>query len=290
MIHAYLILAHHEFAILERLVAALDDFRNDIYIHYDRKVKEIPQIKTEKAGLFIITDRIDVRWGDFSVVEAEYSLFETAQKNGPYAYYHLLSGVDIPLKSQNEIHQFFDMNEGKEFIGFYQLDNQREIDRKVHRCHLFPKDFRRQANLCSFLKRTIRFFVLRLQYVLRIRRNKTMHFKKGTQWVSLTHDFVTYLLSKKQEVIRTYGNTFCSDEIFIQTICWHSTFRERVYNLTDEGLGCMRMIGWENNKLKDWENKDYSILMASTAMIARKFNGKNIELADKILTKIYKNK
>ena len=35
MKHAYLILAHNEFVILERLIQAIDDERNDIYIHFD---------------------------------------------------------------------------------------------------------------------------------------------------------------------------------------------------------------------------------------------------------------
>lgn len=41
MKHAYLIMAHHEFEVLGKLVQALDDERNDIYIHFDKKVKTI---------------------------------------------------------------------------------------------------------------------------------------------------------------------------------------------------------------------------------------------------------
>ena len=37
--HAYLIMAHNEFHILEKLILLLDDSRNDIYIHIDSKVK-----------------------------------------------------------------------------------------------------------------------------------------------------------------------------------------------------------------------------------------------------------
>lgn len=40
MKHAYLIIAHNEFEVLSRLLQALDDVRNDIYIHFDRKLKE----------------------------------------------------------------------------------------------------------------------------------------------------------------------------------------------------------------------------------------------------------
>lgn len=36
MKHAYLILAHGDFALLQCLVSALDDERNDLYVHVDK--------------------------------------------------------------------------------------------------------------------------------------------------------------------------------------------------------------------------------------------------------------
>ncbi len=36
---------------------------------------------------------------------------------GHYEYYHLLSRVDLPIKSQDDIHDFFRANQGKEFFG-----------------------------------------------------------------------------------------------------------------------------------------------------------------------------
>ena len=56
MKHAYLILAHHAFGLLQLLVETLDDPRNDIYVHVDRKVKEMPSLKTSQADLVIDTE------------------------------------------------------------------------------------------------------------------------------------------------------------------------------------------------------------------------------------------
>ena len=120
MKHAYLIIAHNEFEILKRLIQALDDERNDIYIHFDRKLNHYPDCRTSYAKLTFLEERMDVRWGDISVVDAEFALFDEAYRRGEYSYYHLLSGVDIPLKTQNYIHRFFEKNAGKEFVGYYQ--------------------------------------------------------------------------------------------------------------------------------------------------------------------------
>ena len=41
MKHAYLIMAHHEFEVLGKLVQAIDDKRNDIFIHSTQNSKAI---------------------------------------------------------------------------------------------------------------------------------------------------------------------------------------------------------------------------------------------------------
>ena len=108
MKHAYLIMAHHEFEVLGKLVQALDDERNDIYIHFDKKEKNYPLLKTKYTNLYILQKRTDIRWGHISQIKAEYALFEAAFMQDRYDYYHLLSGVHLPLKSQSYIHHFFE--------------------------------------------------------------------------------------------------------------------------------------------------------------------------------------
>lgn len=282
MKHAYLIIAHHEFEILKKLVQAIDDERNDIYIHFDKKNVSYPDLKTQYAGLYVLTNRTDVRWGDYSMVEAEYALFETAYRQGNYSYFHLLSGVDLPIKSQDYIHCFFKVNAGKEFIGYYQENAAKEIDRKMRRWHLFPNDFKNSNGISSLWKRVLRASFIRVQQLFGIYRNRHIPFKKGTQWVSLTADFISYLLQQKEMTRRIYSHTFCADEIFVQTICWNSPFRTRLYDTTDEGRGCMRMIGWEGNQIHDWEEKDFEYLMQSDALFARKFTSKHLDLVKRI--------
>ncbi|PRD56486.1 beta-1,6-N-acetylglucosaminyltransferase [Sphingobacterium gobiense] len=280
MKHAYLIIVHNEFTLLQYLIKALDDELNDIFIHFDKKVLDIPELTVKKAGLFLTKERIDVRWGDISVVEAEYALFAEAVNQGSYHYYHLLSGVDIPLKGQDEIHRFFDAYQGKEFIGFSQYDYTKEIERKVHRYHLFPKYFKQQAGISGLFKKTMRFLFICLQDLVGYKRYKKMDFKKGTQWVSVTHGFVSMLLLKREEVMQLYHHTFCPDEIYKQTLCGHSEFREKLYDMQDEGKGCMRAIGWKDGELRDWTLADYDKLMQSGALFARKFNTTDIAVVE----------
>ena len=280
--HAFLIIAHADFEVLERLIRALDDVRNDIYIHFDKKVKSLPIISTDYASLYIIKDRIDVRWGDYSQIEVELKVFEEAYKHHHYAYYHLLSGVDMLLLPQDRLHDFFIANDSKEFIGFSNYNYSLEIEKKVRRYHLFPRNFKSS----SLLQKIVRFGFIRLQNILGLRRNTAIDFKKGTNWISITDNFVEYILSQKEEIKKIYHNTFCADEIFIHTLCWNSPFKNAIYNLEEEGEGAKRAIRWRDGQLIDWTMEDYDYLVSSDKIFARKFNVNNLDVVDKLLKSI----
>lgn len=272
MKHAYLLLVHTEFEVLQCLLRTLDDERNDVFIHFDRKVKTLPEVRMEHAGLYVLDERTDVRWGDLSVVEAEYRLYEAATANGHYGYYHMLSGVDLPLKTQDEIHRFFDEHQGQEFIGYTLTTITPEVVRKAQRWHLFPRSFRNEHGL----KRIVRAVFIRVQEAFGIRRNKEVAFKKGSQWCSLTDEAVRLVLERKAWAMKTFSHTFCADEMFVHTIVWNSPLHDRIFCTTDDGHGCMRAIGWQNGQLIDWAQKDYEWLKQSEAMFARKFNSKDM--------------
>ena len=61
--HAYLILAHNNWDLLQILIRSIDDVRNEIFLHIDAKVQAIPEFKTEKSQLHVLEKRVDVRWG-----------------------------------------------------------------------------------------------------------------------------------------------------------------------------------------------------------------------------------
>ena len=108
--HAYLIMAHTQPELLKKLVELLDDERNDIYIHIDAKAVDFPMKEIAdavKKANCIFAERTDVKWGSYSQIHCEMVLLKEAVKQ-EHAYYHLLSGMDLPIKSQNEIHAFFE--------------------------------------------------------------------------------------------------------------------------------------------------------------------------------------
>lgn len=119
MKHAYLIMAHNDFYILDKLIHSIDNTNNDIFIHIDKKVYNFDKQKflsiTSYSKVFFV-DNFNVYWGEYSQIQAEISLFESAYNSGNYRYFHLISGSDMILKNQNWIHDFFNKNDGYEFL------------------------------------------------------------------------------------------------------------------------------------------------------------------------------
>ena len=120
MRHAYLILAHRNFKVIELFVRLLDRSNVDFYILIDKKVNAslewLIQYTPTQAGLFEL-DRIPVNWGGYSQIRGELNLLKAAIK-GKYDYYHYLQGADFPIKTPEEIDSFFEENSGKEFVEF----------------------------------------------------------------------------------------------------------------------------------------------------------------------------
>ena len=278
MKHAYLIIAHSSKILLKNLIESIDDPRNDIYIHLAKKAKfDISDISTTFSRLYLIPNRIDARWGDYSLVEVELNLMKEASDRNKYQYYHFLSGVDFPIASQNDIHLFFNSHAGKEFIGFANHASSSELKWRSQHYFLFSKHFQSR----NVFLRTIRKIFAEVQSICGYKRYP-YEIKKGCQWCSITDDFVKFLLSNRSKIKKYFSHTYCPDELVIQTFCWNSHFKERVFDLNDEFRGCQRYINWDNSEIHLMDNESPQKMVSSEYLFARKFSEEGLETLHKI--------
>lgn len=281
--HAYCIIAHHEVEILKSLVSLIDDSRNDIFIHLDAKssIKK-EEITSCNSNLFFIKRR-KVYWGGFSQIQVELDLLSFAYEHGVYEYYHLLSGVDLPLKSQDYIHQFFQEHKGKELIGIADDSQNSWIIRRTGYYYLFEKHLRKNHSIFYWLNVK----AINLQIKLGIKRNNNgYNMKMGPNWFSLTSESVRYILSKSKWIKKRFRFTFCTDEVFIPTLIWNSPFRGQIFNLENQYLSCMRKIDWERGKPYTWKKEDFMELINSVHLFARKFSYEDMEIVSLIKDRI----
>ena len=286
--HAYCILAHSEPELFCRLVHALDDPRNDIFVHIDRKSDIRPFLLAQcmRSRLVFLPDRISCNWATISIVQAEFRLLRTARTAGPYQCYHILSGVDFPLQSQDTIHQYVDGSPQTNFIGICPQKSTTDLIARRTQCyHFFIR--RPGGSLSDRLIARIGKWLVLLQERMGIRRSFPYALRKGAQWMSLSDDFCAYLLEKEQETLALFKYTLCPDEIAI-----HSVFFASPYAATqhapegEEYEQCMREIDWVRGSPYTWQETDYEILAHSKRWFARKFSSKQSVLTERLLVHI----
>lgn len=284
--HAYMIMAHHRPDLLQLLIDALDDERNDIFIHVDKKSDMCLSLFTTQRAKLVFIEQIDVRWAGYSQVECEYRLLEAAVKSGKHLYYHFLTGATYPLWNQDDLHQFFLKHEGTEFIGF---DNARDYSNRA-KYFWFLSEYGKLQGVKGRMIGLIRGTLLRLQKLSGYNRlkNRDIVIKKGCAYWSITESLAQYILSKEDYVRILLKDALWCDEVFVQTLAFNSPFRAKIYDLNNEYDGAMRELAWPSNVGGDhpgynFKMEDLEYLLSSKRLFALKFeNEDGISLINEI--------
>lgn len=275
--HAYCIIAHTDPVMLHVMAAMLDHPLNDIYIHIDRRVDITPflSVKTRWSKVCFLPQRLAVEWGNTVQIDTELLIFEYACNRGPYSYYHMMSGQDLPLRSQDYIHEFMDKEHPHtEFVTVNDEnpDYLQDLDYKTRYYHLFVKSLSDTNHSFShYWHYFLHGLAIKVQKLLGVRRTYPFELKKSLHFVSITHEFLTYLLSKKDFIKKTFAHTLCCDEVFLQSVLWNSPFREHLYTRADGGVGSMRKVVWVNHKAHVWNSGDINDLLSFPELFALKF-------------------
>lgn len=282
--HAYCIIAHTDPVMLRVMVAMLDHPLNDIYIHIDRRVDITPflAVKTHWSKVCFLPERLAVEWGNTVQIDTEMLIFEYACNNGPYSYYHMMSGQDLPLKSQEYIHHFMDEEHPHcEFVTVNDEnpDYRKDLEYKTRYYHFFVKSLSDTNHSFShYWHYGLHGLAIAVQKLLGVRRKYPFELKKSLHFASITHEFLTYLLSKKAFIKKTFAHTLCCDEVFLQSILWNSPFRDHLYTRADGGVGSMRKVVWIKHKAHIWKKDDIDDLLSFPELFALKFTSGDPEL------------
>lgn len=274
MKHAYLIMAHDQFLSLKELVGALDDDRNDIYIHFDSKVKVLPALSTRFSKLVVLDKRVNVIWGDVSQIKAECALYKAAFQKGEYAYYHLISGTHFPLKSNDDIHRWFNGCNGACVLRLVPLKEE-EIQMRFGQYHFFLK---RLVSKKKSVNKAYHFgwrMMLNVQKRLGIKRDTSFIRGKASQWCSLNEDAVRMLLDNELLSLKRFRRTFCCDEFFVRSI------------IEDSGIPVIYdnricYVEFRKTTPRKFSESDFDKLMSSDSLFFRKLIDSKIGLAKMI--------
>lgn len=272
-------MAYGEYEQLKMLIKMLDYPNNDIYVHIDKKSPEIKleelknDIKYSKVYLY---QEYPIYWGHFSQTQCEVFLLEKAIDN-EYDYYHLISGADLPLCSQGKIHSYFDKLHGKEFVRYWGPKFPEQNKSWIKLYHPLQKYLRLSSHhsvnlMFEYAERVIE----AVQLLFKVDRLKGCNYElqKGATWFSITHQFASYIVSKKKWICEYFKNTRSSDEVFIQTLLHNSDFKNNRFEQTYEidGLTGTRYIDWKRGNPYTFIEEDFDELINCGFLFARKFS------------------
>lgn len=285
---AILILLHENTEKEQRLINHLSkDF--DLYIHVDKKSNIL---ETDFSGENIyVYKKYKVFWGSYNQICATYYLLSKAAEKH-YKRYILISGSDIPLKSNKEIYNFFDNNE-KEYFEYEKFPRKcwgesGGYDR-VDYYYMNSINGLKLKPVTKFFRiyiRKINTLLIKIFRLLKIKRKRLeIDYYGGANWTNLSDKCVQSIveyLHTNPKLFNRFKYTFCADEIFFQTIIMN--FVNNIYIENDS----LRFTSWEKNSSHPniIRMVDYEKLKKSHALFARKID---INIDHDIVNKIYQD-
>lgn len=294
--HAFLIAAHQDVEQLCRLIDALNSECSLFYIHWDKKQEHILRLSSsfhklqEKNNVFFV-ESIKVYWGGTSQVMATIKLLKAAIQNPETVYFHLLSGIDYPLKPLSFIFDFFAENNHNYLL---YVPEESRCEYYIDRYYFYDTDYMDvRANVVGCKKKIIRKLLLLLQrctYLfvqklgLRIRKRVPMKYYHGSNWFSFTREAVNYVLkcvSEEEWILKRFKYTAVSDESFFTMLIMNNPqLRETVIN---DDLRLRMPDGKLNRGGYICTEENFEYIQNSSALFGRKFY---TGISDRLLKRI----
>ncbi len=296
----YLILSHGKGSQLYRLIRTLKSGSPNaaVVVHHDAK-GDLPDFKATDidSGIYVVTPRIAVTWGEFSLLEAILHSLRFISTQLDYDWVSMISENDYPATALHKIETELRETTFDAFIrstpvtwndyaARYYL--QYFIVPRNPYAYRIPKFIR---NLAYGLRRSIN---ARQNYVhieggvrgvstqmgVRYRAHPfdtSFVCHKGSTWFTMSRQAVHYLLdfeTVKPEILRWYRRTWVPDESYFQTVLKNT----QSLNVSNDHR---RFIKWDTAHLahpKTLTISDLSEILGSGMHFARKVDA-NIDCA-----------
>lgn len=300
MKHAFLLLTHFSPEKTYDLVRRLTSPEHYIVIHFDKKTnidQADPYFVKLKQNLntTVLSDRVDVQWGGYRIINADLNMMREALKHKDVGYMHLITGQCMPAKSMMYIHDFFEKNNGTEYIETALMPQTADHGltyKRVNNYHLHDFFNPRSKKARDVFFKNVNTAFRKLQGALKMigiyRRYPSRYIPvyTGSAWWSLSYAACKYVVDyvdAHKDFHRRFRYTQFVDEMFIQTVIMSSPFKDKVVNYN------LRYIDFPHGQSspEDLTMKHVPELNKPDVIFARKFTDKSKELIDYLDKKVY---
>lgn len=273
----YAIICHKVTNPLLHTVKYLSSFEeNIVLIHVDKKSELKDFLVLKDDNVHLIPNRLDVTWGTLSLTRATLELMSFSL-HFQYDFFFLLSGDDIPLKSNSKIIELLSNFPDCNFISFDKNMTYKTIEGRVK--YNYPNAYyQRNTKLSRRVK--MKFFRLTRDVFyknkgLESNEYRLPHLYKGTNWFGLKVDTIKYILgyiSANQWFLELFEKSFASDEIVFHTII-KTNPKLKIFRNDDYPIPSLRYIDWSGPVApKILKQEDMFKMEASKCFFARKIS------------------
>lgn len=225
---AFLVLAHSDPAGLYRLLSRIAPHAR-VFVHLDRKAKIEDYARCRASdNVHFVENRVDVKWGGFSMVEATINLIQAALSSGQdFSHLVLISGSCYPIAPIEETVEQLGNEPERNYIKYIDMrESPDHYMKSVERFHFF--DFFDSRKGSSF-NRIVRALLQKAFSPIKRKVPEGLVPYFGSQWWALSHACCSYILDKyeKDAQLRAFWRfTLAPDEHFFHTIVGNSPFAE----------------------------------------------------------------
>ncbi|SEM28667.1 Core-2/I-Branching enzyme [Chryseobacterium taichungense] len=258
---AYFIMVHHKPEIFKAMFSKIYARDQFYLIHIDRKAKaevteEIQLYLTQFPNAYIL-ESMNIVSGGFSMIQAELNAMEyLLNVSKDWDYFINLSGEDYPLKSQHIIRQFLTINNGKNYLFYY--------DQKFYR----PDTLQRIQNHFTELTHKISSLIYKREFM----EGVTPYI--GGKWFIFTRETCMFLINNKRVIDFEdyYLHTLLPAESFFQTVLMNTIFKDIIVN--DDKRAFIEKTFFNKNL---YNNHLIRSLKVKNQLFIRKINAKTNE-------------
>jgi hypothetical protein len=243
------------------------------FVHVDAKA-DVSAFQFADSRVAFVKQRIDVRWGAVSQVEATLRLMRTALATcdlSQVSHFVLLSGSCYPLRPMDEFRTYLQQHAGTNFIKLMPLASTQKLHERVRHFWFYedlPVDGRKFTG--------VRLLRGLLQLAGKLGRRSfpllpAWYF--GSQWWALTPEAASYLVGHPQQeaVMRFLRFSKAPDEIYFHTLLANSPLQHTVEPVSGSGVWDAANLHLIDPSLSRWfQAADYEEVVASGRWFVRK--------------------
>lgn len=280
MNHIFIVIAHSQPDLLARIIKRLEASNHYFLIHIDKKTEIAPFLPIKKyQNVQFATKRLSVNWGGYSQIKCTlFMLTQSMCHEVSFDYFHLISGVDYPLVSNDEFDRFFEHSDKKSYMHF---DSPKET--VEWRKYKYPNRLKwafldnwilKKTRIASFFLN--RFFPRKVDFDL----------YAGWSWWSWHRDVVSFVLNYLEshpQYHKRFYYTSCCDEVIFHTMLF-----DKAKELRIEKYNSLRYIDWYPTRPTPTlplvlDERDFESIINSGCFFCRKIDGqKSKKLMDMI--------